>query len=450
MVTHDTLMEFCKGKSHFTKKDFLNYISGLEYDELNVDELFELSPYLFSNKGEELYTTRASVFNGSIFKIVLTSEEIKKKILYVGHRFVPFYPSEMFPSELTISKNGNEKVLKTKTVVRNVNNLYDFYKFLGAENIIDSLLAEDSSNVDILRGENNSVKVSVFDLKPLPDDSFVNGNELYFKVSDWDNGMLTIVTNHSSVCEEVQDSLLEDFENALRNVFIDKGPTIDIPEQLALAYYELTLQKNVKPVFDILEFVSSAKDTKLTYYEDNSILWFANDDSLTKEYQPENNSISVSDTDSSSIDEIFYQLKIPLSKVELEAFFKDSLMKNEEKSPFQIIESFLNKKLIVFKDEFQATLYKNFVEELWEVVKDGFLADETDELKELRTEILASLRKFYLTEKVQKIDVYDSPLITLRDMLQHINMCRSEKLTCDDVSFIFKISHDAIAELGKI
>jgi len=450
MVTHDTLMEFCKDKSHFTKNDFLNYISDMKYDLSNIDELLEFSPYIFSSfKEEELYTTRASVFNGSFFKIELTPEEMGKKILYIGHRFVPFYPSEIFPSELVISEIGSKKLFKTKMVVRKVDTLYDFYKFLGAENIIDSLLAEDGSNSAVLKGENNSVKISVFDLKDLTEDVFVNGNQLYFKVVDWNEGILNIVSNNSKPPEE-SDVFFDDFENALRNVFISKGPGIDIPEQLALAYYELTLQKNTKHFFDLSKFISSAKDIKLTYYEDNSILWFANDDSLTKEYTSENNSLSISDSDSASIDEIFYQMKIPLSKIELEAFFKDSMIKNEKKSPLQIVENLFNKNLIVFKDEFQKTSYENFVEEIWEIVRENFINDDNAELKELRSDILTSLRNFYLTEKVQKIDVYDSPLITLRDMLQHMSMCNNEKLKRDDISFIFKVSRDAIADLENI
>ena len=65
--------------------------------------IFEGDIDLFPTEDLEIFEPKNGFFNGGSFLVTPSEYEIKKGILFPGHRFIPFCCTSVFPSEVTIS-----------------------------------------------------------------------------------------------------------------------------------------------------------------------------------------------------------------------------------------------------------------------------------------------------------------------------------------------------------
>ena len=113
-----------KSKSvKFTVDDVEKFLSGkTEISRKKIEDYLMDSPYLFVSSvekdAEKYYVSRDKFFNGAEFIVTPTSFEIEEGVLFSGHRFVPVYCEDLFPTESFQIKTTSGAVVKTKNTQR--------------------------------------------------------------------------------------------------------------------------------------------------------------------------------------------------------------------------------------------------------------------------------------------------------------------------------------------
>jgi hypothetical protein len=335
-----------------------------------LEDHLEESLLLFSSstakKSEKYYVPRNKFFNKAEFIVTPTALEIKKGILFSGHRFIPFYSQDLFPTESFQIKTDTGCLIKTKKIKYKLEDLYHYYSLLGAEGIIENLAADHSDNYELIGNPSQKINVTVFDFNNFyKENSFAPGMSLIFTVEDWISGSFTVSINSSDLAEEEKHKWFETIEEGLYKVFDDFGPYMEIPEQFALAYHNAGLSSLKAPPCSIDNFINVNEKIQVKFYENNTILWYPKEQSDS--FEPVNDLISISQGTIESLDAILEELGFLVSSVEIEAFIRDALQSGNN-SISSILPKIFPETGIAFKDKAQETAFYNHLEELWEEI----------------------------------------------------------------------------------
>ena len=362
-----------------------------------LEDYLEESQYLFTLSAEnstvKSYTSRSNIFNKAEFKITPTATEIKKGILFSGHRFIPFYSQDLFPTESFKIKTESGTMIATKNISFKLEDLYAYYSMLGAEGIIDDLTADCEGNVEIIGNPSQKVNISVFDFSSFYGKfSFTAGMSLKFTVEDWIKGKFSVSIDKDIVTEEEKHKWHEALEEGLFKVFDEFGPSLEIPEQLSLGYYYSPSFVLKSPPCPIDIFVKTNEKIQVKFFENNTILWHSEEQHISSE--PANDMVSISQGTIESLDAILEELELLISSVEIEAFIRDSLLSDSD-TKAGILNKILPESVFNFKDKAQETAFLNHLEELWEDIATDYNREIDSKTAPFRKEILDNLEILY-------------------------------------------------------
>ena len=362
-----------------------------------LEDYLEESPYLFSSISkrtkEKVYISRSNIFNKAEFKIKPTELEINKGILFSGHRFIPFYSQELFPTESFEIKSKSATIIKTKDIKFKLADLYIYYSMLGAEGIIDDLTADHTANIEIIGNPTQNVNISVFDFSEFyKKNSFTFGMSLKFTVQEWIDGKFSVKIDEDAISEDEKHEWYESLEEGLFKVFDESSPSTEIPEQLALAYYNSDPSILKSPPCSIDKFIKTNEKIKVKFFENNTILGYSDDQQTSSE--SDNDIVSISQGSIESMDAILEEMGLLISSVEIEAFIRDSLL-SDNKNQASILHKILPESMVSFKDKAQETAFLNHLEELWEDIAADYNHEIDSKISPFRKEILDSLELLY-------------------------------------------------------
>ncbi|MEI6054437.1 MAG: hypothetical protein WCR55_00145 [Lentisphaerota bacterium] len=381
MDLEKAIVDYCSNTSEFTLKEIENSLANSsKHNQYTVSDYLEFCSLAFrslANTKNDKYLSRHCFFKGIKFRIVLSDLEIKNSILIPGHRFVPFYYSDLFPSEFTILDAKTQAPILKKKITQPVESLFEYYYMFGADTISDQLTAEDKTNLKVVgKDPKGMVKINVFDLKAIQSSHKLKAfNSLLLEVVDWTNGIFTAELHNAESPAEKEESHIfaEEIESALYKVFEKFGPYPEVSEQLGWAYFLADIKKLKDPIISLEEAFVIAENIELKYFENNTVLWFKSDDgaSWQKHHSHKNKDLfSLSSGNISSIDAIFDDLRIPFTTREIALFLSAYRSKHNNCSEF--IADVLTDK-IKFKDKAQDVIFHNLLDELFENSKnDGF------------------------------------------------------------------------------
>lgn len=379
MDIEKAIVEYCANTPEFTLKEIENSLgNSSKHNQYTVSDYLEFCALAFhslSNRKSDKYLSRHCFFNGIKFRIVLSDFEIKNSILIPGHRFIPFYYSDLFPSEFTIIDAKTQARLPKKKITQPVESLFEYYYMFGADTITDHLTSEDKSNLKVVgKDPKGMVKVHIFDLKAIQNSHKLKAfNSLLLEVVDWTKGIFTAELCNAESPEEKEEAHIfaEEIESALFKVFEKFGPYPEVSEQLAWAYFLADIKKLKEPIISLEEAFIIAENIELKYFENNTVLWFKSDDgtSWQKHHSQKNKDLfSLSSGNTSSIDAIFDDLRIPFTSREIALFL--SAYRSNHNNCSDFIADVLTDK-IKFKDKAQDVIFHNLLDELFESSKDG-------------------------------------------------------------------------------
>lgn len=353
----------------FTLEDIKKKIADIdEKSHRLLEDLLEESPYLFvsdkkDRKDKSTYTPRCSIFNGTKFIIKPSELEIQKGILFSGHRFIPFYPDDIYPTESFTIKTDSGEAIRAKTIKFKLEDLYPYYSLFGAENIIDDLVADHPENRKIIGNSSEKITISVFNFsKFYATKEFLKSKSLIFSLENWNKGIFSVSINCSKQSSDNRKKWFNIFEDCLQKVFDKKGPHFEIPEQLAHAYFYSEPFALNSPPCPIDEFIRQSARIQIKFHEDNTILWHSD---VKESIAQKQGNVSISLGTIESLDAILEELKLNITSINIEKLMRDAIADGTNNiSP--IIHKIFPKSGLTFKDKAQEAAFYNHIEELWE------------------------------------------------------------------------------------
>ena len=349
-----------------------------------------------------------------------------------GHRFIPFYYTDLFPFEFTIVDILTEKPLAKKKTSQPIESLFEYYYMFGADTIKDHLASEDKSNLKVIgKDTRGTVKISAFDLKAIQKSHKLKSfNLLILEVVDWTNGIFT-----AEICDveppvEMEKTYMfaEEIESSLYKVFEKFGPYHEVPEQLAWAYFIADAGKVKDPQISLEDIIGITENIELKYFENNTVLWYKSDDGSSwhqhhsrKDKEP----FAISSGSTASIDSIFDDLKHPFTSRDIALFL--NLCSSKYKNCSEFIVDILPSKLS-FKDKAQGIIFHNLMEELFENLKtDAFALNDGKHEKIIHNGIdrLKNISRNYPHEPLSAKHSNEDFLLKYRDMKEKIDTASS-------------------------
>ncbi len=192
---------------------------------------------------KDLFYKKINFFKNGKFRINLAYDEIENKILFPGHRFIPFLNPEINPNSISIY-NSKGKQLKARTVSINPERIKQFYSIYGLENFLFLLIRDIEENSSLILEETKTPKkfmVTVFSLDSIFEDSRekIKNNKytLEMKIEDWEKGIYTADFTDDSEERDDIHVWVENLEKGLLRAEEYKSGTHSIEDYLSTAFY---------------------------------------------------------------------------------------------------------------------------------------------------------------------------------------------------------------------
>ena len=341
--------------------------------------------------------TRKSFFSGKKFLITPDEWEIAEGILFPGHRFIPFVPETVFPSEVQLSCGGNPCAMRKLTAP--LGKIFHYHLLLGSEQIFDFLIAEDRANAHLAHHASNSdaVSLGVFDLQAFYyDNDFKSGDALLCTVEDYETGVISF----SYLSGELrpaggQNAYTDRLDLAVKEIWERSGDYLDIPEQLAYAHFFLDDKEEI-PGASLDEYIIRSTMVELRAEGDHAVLSVRSEEHEHDENcscghhhdLPDGLSLSASELDDPV--KILSGAGIPLSSAEIEAFMLDAICRRENDFDALCARIF-NVRAPEFADDVQQAVLLNFLEERFEELQENYNRADDEPKAELRAELLEAV-----------------------------------------------------------
>ena len=447
-------------KKNFTLEDLKKHLpKDTKTPDRIIVDILEECELLFtidnSKTGKTEYLPRNTFFSGSSFLVSPTEDEIENGILIPGHRFIPFYNTDLFPGESFDILTKEDNIICTKQIKYKIEDLYKSHALLGAESIVEHFIADDPNNKSLIGDPSNKINVSVFDFKDFYEkNSFSDEDLLKFTVVNWFEGTFSLtIVRKNQIDEKKVKNFADCFEEILLKVFDKHGKWKEIPEQLSLACHYLDKKFLKSPVIPLDIFIELSDSVQIKYAENNTILWHPE-----KEEEKSENAtdlLKISNGNMDSLDTILEEYSPYISTVEMIAFIKDSLFNNlSEQEP--VLTRCFPESEPEFIDKAQKAVFYNHFEEMFEEVAENYSPEEP-KIAELRAKVLAELENFYIwfegyKKNISSIEENDitslkQNILYIRKILQHFN---TENLMYTDEDELEQLDNLIFGVLSKL
>ena len=334
---------------------------------------------------------RATFFTGREFVITPDEWEITQGVLFPGHRFIPFLPDTVFPSEAKLILPDGSEAAKRKITLP-LGQIFHYHLLLGSEQIFDFLIAEDPANAHLAHHANSNEQVSleIFDLAEFyKANDFSCGDAIACKVCDYDNGVIECralsAEKRSFNLRKQRTAALDD---AVKQVWEEFRDYPDIPEQLAWA--EFYASDSDASGASIDEFIAQSTMVELRADGDHAVLSIREEGSSGSDdaVLPEGLSIS-----KAALDDPMKLLSgngVPLTKAELDGFMLDAINRRETDIDGVYSRIFAHNELDI-ADEAQQAVLLNYLEERFEDLLENYNRADDDPKAELRADMLEAV-----------------------------------------------------------
>lgn len=256
----------------FSVKDVEQVLAsaGIHLRQEELTDYLNSCPYVFALENNR-YLTYAAAFDGFLFSIKPTKQEVDKGVFIVGHRCIPFVDFDMLPHQLKFIYNG--KKLRTTVETFDSDFVIEHYSLFGEEYAVQ-YIAEDPANKDLNLIERDfllpqKIKLTCISLKPfIKDSGFKYGDRLLCRIVNWDEGKIGLIAlpdKRKSLfeAEPKRERWYRYLENALLRCFDRFGPCSSINEQLSKVFYEHKMDLHDLDCGSIEEFLQ--KSTKIGF-----------------------------------------------------------------------------------------------------------------------------------------------------------------------------------------
>ncbi len=374
----------------FTVREIAAALGGAEDDELlrRIEREVE-SDEAFFNNGDGNCRKRADFFNGLEFAITPDEEEIAQGVLFPANRFAPLVPEEVFSSETTLLE-GNTPV-KTREIIAPLGKIFHYCTLLGSEQILDFLLAESPANAKLRNRADSStpVTLTIFDLSEFyREHDFACGDALRCRIEDYRRGVFSFeYLAGSDRSARRRQEWLEAFETGLEKVFDRFEDYLEIPEQLAWAFYcapETVRQADCS----LDEFTAGSVRLEIRADGDHAVLAFRRPEA---ESEAEDASIpdgvGISTGETGDFASMLREVGSPLAPVEVESFMIDNYHARDLDFDHVFSRAFGHGEL-KYSDEAQEAVFMNHLEERFEELTGNYNREDDEPKAELRETIL--------------------------------------------------------------
>ncbi|MCR5607088.1 MAG: hypothetical protein K6F69_09785 [Treponema sp.] len=231
----------------FSVKDVEQVLAsaGIHLRQEELADYLNSCPSVFALENNR-YLTYAAAFDGFLFSIKPTKQEVDKGVFIVGHRCIPFVDSDMLPHQLKFIHNGRK--LRTTEETFDSDFVIEHYSLFGEEYAVQ-YIAEDPANRELDLMERDfllpqKVKLTCVSLKPfIKENAFKYGDRLLCRIVNWDEGKIGLIAlpdRRKSLfeAEPKRERWYRSLENALLRSFKRFGPCTSINEQLSKVFYE--------------------------------------------------------------------------------------------------------------------------------------------------------------------------------------------------------------------
>ncbi len=388
----------------------------------------------FDNKKRKFFP-RSNYFQDAQFRIAPLKLEIDAGILFPGHRFLPFYMHEVFPTSFKLTySSGN--TLRRKKVSYPMKDVVIFHTLLGQEHMLNYFIMDNEKNHDVFMTVENpfdqKIDLTAFNLKSFYEENdFQEGDTITVTVKDWKKGAFSL--EFSPASDLSRDFMLcrqwfNGFENAIGKVFDDFGTLPDIHEQLSLAFFYMGKDLLKFPGIHIGGFLQQSKKVEITSLGLTTMLWKkgeAPEDSIPMD---EEFYSWIATGNSDSLDSIFQDIGLGITEGEIEAYIRDELYREAEKAKIEnVLERCFPQSPLFFYDGKQEKEFDRLIKKLWKSVKKKYNIFQDKGASECRTMLLKILddyktwlRSFdHLSELPENFPKKE--MVTLTQMMSNIS-----------------------------
>lgn len=321
--TIDELLEFLETPdSIYSRESLAGYLLYNQLAYVNV-----------SIEGhKESWITRAGMFTNSCSLIRPTQQEIASGILIPGSRLVPFMNPGLFPHELTFTYS--DELLPRIPVQYKTAALYPLYRFFGDEYTPQYLALDNESNTELFSGKDpvdpEECYVSAVDMKNVYwKESFVPGDMIQAKMSDWHTGIVELSVVHAADIDTSQQrEWMNLMEESLVHVFEIFGPGASMDEQLSCACYlsQSLLEENNSGCLS--DFIEWSDRVGIEPYGVETRLWYRETEIPAQGTW----NMAIVSSPENPAEEAFAHLGLPITGKILDSYILDSLFLREEDS----------------------------------------------------------------------------------------------------------------------
>lgn len=333
---------------------------------------------------------RESFFTGREFIITPDEWEITQGVLFPGHRFIPFLPDTVFPSDVKLLLPNGEELPKRKITLP-LGKIFHYHLLLGSEQIFDYLIAEDPANAHLAHhaNSNEQVTLEVFDLATFYRAlKFSAGDAVCCQVVDYSNGIVKcrpLAADERSFND--RKKRIAALDEAIKQVWEEFRDYPDIPEQLAWAEYYSGESSSTGASID--EFISQSAMVELRADGDHAVLSIREADKISDDpVLPEGLSIS-----NAALDDPLKLLSgsgIALTEAELDSFMLDAINKRETDFDGVYSRIFAHRELDM-NDEAQQAVLLNYLEERFEELLENYNRADDEPKAELRSDLVEAI-----------------------------------------------------------
>ena len=319
----------------FDLEEIVTYIKSVEPRRINklaaeTEAFINLRRLAFPS-GIRHWVSRRGCFEKLSFVISPSRLELVNGILVPGHRCMPFANYGLLPQEYVFYWKGRQ--IPFTTTEGSPEDFYPFYSIFGEEYVPQYIARDNPENEEAFNidpyNDPPEVSIKTLDMRNIyRETSFVPGDRFTVKTIDWKAGAFDL--EKVSKDEWKESELLEWFEAAetgFESSFNNLGPGSCTEEQIAFAYWFGGERMRSLPAYSLEYFLfEKTEKVEIAAYGIETRFWHAGCEI------PDIKELDIHDTrpDKTSIEEIFSQLKIPVSEFVIQSYIRDSLFREEQ------------------------------------------------------------------------------------------------------------------------
>lgn len=348
---------------------------------------------IFVDRFEEgLFYPRASFFKGCAFLIQPTKHERELKVLFPGHRFVPFLSMRTFPADTTLYWKGDEPLTK-KTVSCPVDDVMIYHTLLGERIAYEYFLLDHEENewlADPSPSTDKKIQLTVFDMAEVFDaEDFSSNDKLLCTVIDWEDGLYSVEPARGGYEQDTGERIhlwCDELDEALMDGFMEEeGSSLSAHEQLAYAFFTGEGHLSRMPAMHLGGYLNQSDYIEIRHIAGTCLLSPKGDvmPDGPLAFQPPECTGTVED-----LDAMMGDVGLSMNSVELRAYMRDALF-NNIRDIRKVKERCFAGRTIHFYDARQEAAFTKAIADQWRQVKKDYNLFTDRPYSEMRAKLLA-------------------------------------------------------------